>query len=358
MWTYRHSAPGRFEKQALRAEDEGWDGIALGESQNLTADPFVELGIAARFTSRIKLGTCVAVTATRHPATTATAIATVQAESGGRAELGIGTGSSAVAHLGLRPSRAAAFRDYLTRLQGYLSGSDVPFFAEDGTSSDAMGLASGPAASRLHWLDPRMPKVPVDVGATGPKMIAIGACVGDRLSFATGTSAERISWALSTARDARRDVGLDPSALAFGASFPMFVHPSRARARELIAGTVASFAHLATMLGPVVGPASRAEVDSLRLVRDTYDMNSHMTAGSPQSAALTDDVIDSFAIAGPPAYCTERLLELSELGLTKFVVFAEGAGIDATAVRTSRELLATEVLPALHRWAPAPPATR
>lgn len=349
MWTYRHAAPGRFEKQALRAEGEGWDGIALGESQNLTADPFVELGIAARFTSRIKLGTCVAVTATRHPATTATAIATVQAESGGRAELGIGSGSSAVAHLGLRPARAAAFREYLHRLQGFLAGTDVPFEVTGAASSAVMGLASGPAASRLHWLDPRLPKVPVDVGATGPKMIAIGACLGDRLSLATGTSPDRVGWALGIARDARRDAGLEPSGLRFGASFPMFVHPSRARARELIAGTVASFVHLATMLGPVVGPAGDSQAESLRRLRDTYDMNSHMTAGSPQSAALTDEVIDDFAIAGPPSYCVERLMELAELGLTKFVVFAEGAGIDAAEVRASRGLLADRVLPEMSR---------
>ena len=349
LWTYRHAMPGRFERQAQRAQAEGWDGISLGESQNLTVDPFVELGIAARFTDRLKLGTGVAACATRHPATTATAMATVQHESGGRAVLGIGTGASAVAHLGMRPMPVAAFERYLRALSGYLAGDDVPFDVDPGMSSDALGLAAGPTASRLHWLDPVVPKVPLEVCATGPRTIAVGARIGDRLTFATGASTARLEWAVGIARKARAEAGLDSDRLPLGASFPVFVHPDRASARRLIAGTVASFAHLATMLGTVAGPVSDDQRRVLGELRDSYDMQRHLHAGSPQAGVITDELIDEFAVAGPVAYCVERLTELRELGISKFVFFGEGAGIDVAELRASRARIAEELLPALRR---------
>lgn len=347
LWTYRHAMPGRFERQAQRAQAEGWDGISLGESQNLTVDPFVELGIAARFTDRLLLGTGVAACATRHPATTATAMATVQHESSGRAVLGIGTGASAVAHLGMRPMPVAAFERYLRRLSGYLAGEDVPFEVDAGLSSTAMGLAAGPTTSRLHWLDPAVPKVPLEVCATGPRTIAAGARVGDRLTFATGASTTRLEWAVGIARKARAEAGLDP--LPLGASFPVFVHPDRASARRLIAGTVASFAHLATMLGTVSGPVSDDQRRVLGQLRDSYDMQRHLHASSPQAGVLTDDVIDEFAVAGPVDYCVQRFTELRELGISKFVFFGEGADIEVAELHTSRARIAEELLPALRQ---------
>jgi alkanesulfonate monooxygenase SsuD/methylene tetrahydromethanopterin reductase-like flavin-dependent oxidoreductase (luciferase family) len=140
--------------------------------------------------------------------------------------------------------------------------------------------------------------------------------------FATGAGPERLAWAIDTARDARTAAGLDPAAFPFGASFPLFVHPDQGRARDLGSGTVASFAHLATVLGPVVGPVSDGQRDALTTLRNTYDVDRHLAHGSPQSRALTDDLIDTFAVAGPVSCCAERILELRELGISKFVFFS------------------------------------
>lgn len=172
--------PRSTVKQAKRAEDEGWDGIGLVDSQNLAGDPYIELALAANATEQIRLGTAVTNPLTRHPAAMATAIATVQAESDGRAVLGIGRGDSALAHLGLAPAPVPTFERYLARLQGYLRGDDVPFDVElDGggevKAADALHMASGPQASRLRWLRDGFVKVPVDVAATGPKVIAAAA---------------------------------------------------------------------------------------------------------------------------------------------------------------------------------------
>ncbi|MCH7897258.1 MAG: LLM class flavin-dependent oxidoreductase, partial [candidate division NC10 bacterium] len=104
--------------QAARAEEVGYDGIVYVDSQNLAGDCYVALALAAQATSTIKLGTGVTNSFTRHPAVTASAIATVQVESGGRAYLGIGRGDSALAHLGRAPHPVAAFDNHLDLGQG------------------------------------------------------------------------------------------------------------------------------------------------------------------------------------------------------------------------------------------------
>ena len=171
LWTVRLVVPGTTIRWAGRAEEEGWDGC-FGDSQNLAADAYAELALAATVTKRVGLGTAVTNPVTRHPAVTAAAIATVQGESGGRAVLGIGRGDSALAYLGMAPAPVPVFERYVERVQGYLRGEEVPFdVAGDGggrvASAAELDLAGAPTASRLQWLPAGMAKVPVEVYATG-----------------------------------------------------------------------------------------------------------------------------------------------------------------------------------------------
>jgi 5,10-methylenetetrahydromethanopterin reductase len=346
LWTSGVGLPRSTVRQARQAEDEGWDGLGLVDSQNLAGDPYVELALAAGATTSLQLATAVTNPVTRHPAVAATAIATVQGESGGRAVLGIGRGDSALAHLGLAPAPVPVFERYLQRLQGYLRGDEVPFDVEtDGSggvrSSDTLGMAGGPTSSRLRWLRREQPKVPVDVAATGPKVIAAGARHAERVTFAVGVSPERIGWAVGVARSVR------PDGLELGAYVPVLVHPDREEARRLIAGAVGSYARFSVMHGTVSGPVDAAQRERLEAVHDAYDMGAHFSHGSPQSKELDDDVIDAFGIAGPAGYCVERMLELEALGIRRIFVMGAGIGLDREEAAASRARLVSEVLPAV-----------
>ena len=74
------------------------------DSQSLLCDPYVALTAAASSTERLGLGIGVSNSITRHPAVTASAIASVQELSGGRAVLGLGRGNSSLAYLGAGPA--------------------------------------------------------------------------------------------------------------------------------------------------------------------------------------------------------------------------------------------------------------
>lgn len=348
LWTIRLVAPGQARTWARRAEDEGWDGLAVGDSQSLAGDAFVTLGQLADTTNRMGLGTAVTNPVTRHPAVVAAAIATVQAESGGRATLGIGRGDSALAHLGLAPAPVAVLERFVRRVQGYLRGEEVAFEPEkDGVHPAAsLGLGAGPTAGKLEWVSP--PKVPVDVFASGPKVIALGAALADRVTLAVGSDPDRVRWGVGIARRARQEAGLDPGGLPIGVSLPLVVHPDLDRARRLAAAGVATFARFSVMHGTVHGPADDSQRETLQAVRAAYDMRHHYAAGSSQAQVVTGELVDAFGIAGPPSYCVERIQELHELGIGRFTFQLSVAGADPDEMRTSRSLVVQKVIPALH----------
>lgn len=100
LWTLGVASPRGVMRVAQHAEAAGWDGLCVVDSQNLSGDAYVALAMAATVTQRIGLGTGVTNSITRQAAVTASAIASVQRISNGRAVLGIGRGDSALAHLG------------------------------------------------------------------------------------------------------------------------------------------------------------------------------------------------------------------------------------------------------------------
>jgi hypothetical protein len=67
FWRVANGFPGTTASQAERAEAEGWDGLSVPDSQNLTGDPYVALALAASVTSKLLLRPGVTNSFTRHP---------------------------------------------------------------------------------------------------------------------------------------------------------------------------------------------------------------------------------------------------------------------------------------------------
>ena len=133
--------------------------------------------------------------------------------------LGIGRGDSALAYIGAAPASVDVFARYVEAVRRYLHGQTVPFdslrdwhFERD---LSTIQLGSAPVDSQLRWLDPAVPPVPVQVFATGPRVINVGGQIADRVTFGLGADVVRMQWAIELAQDARRDGG-DLPALSLG----------------------------------------------------------------------------------------------------------------------------------------------
>lgn len=333
LWTTRVSAVTGIDVVARRAEEAGWDGITITDSQNLAPDPYVSITLAALATERLRLATGVTNAATRHPAALATVAASVQEASGGRMVLGIGRGDTALFHLGRSPMPVEQFRTAVTQLQAYLRGGTV----------DVDGFPS-----RIRWLERSpVPKVPLDVAVSGPKMIAFAAGLAERVTLAVGADPARIAWALDLARSAAGEAGRELAEISFGAYVNVGSHPDVATARALIAGGVAAFAHFSAMPGSTGAGLSERDRSVVAEVGRRYDSRQHLRNDAGHTAVLDDDFVDRFAVVGPAERCIERLGELAALGLERFVLSGPSFGADPEAARLAGRLLVTEVVPGL-----------
>lgn len=343
IWRSAYPVPGTTAALARTSEAEGWDGLTFADSQNVCGDPYGALCLAAGATQRLLLRTGVTNPVTRHPAVTASAIATVHAESGGRAVLGIGRGDSSLLHLGQEPASLRAFERYLTLVQGYLRGETVDL---DGHPS------------RLEWLPALgLPKVPLDVTATGPRVIDLGARLAERVTFAVGADGERLGQVVARARHARRAAGLDPDTLSLGAYVNVAAHPDVAVARDWVRGLVAIFVHFAGLPGATtawIPPRDRVVVERMSA---EYDMAGHGSSDAAHARSLDDDFIDRFAVAGPPDYCLRRIEAIAEMGFDRLVLSVGSPGLDPRDRAAANALVVRDVLPGVKAMSSREPRT-
>ncbi len=109
------------------AEDLGYDAAWVPDSQMIWSDCYATLALAAQNTSRIRLGTGVAIPGTRIAPVTAHAIASINRIAPGRVFLGVGTGHTAMRVMGMNPMRIKDFREYLRVVRGLLQGEEVEY---------------------------------------------------------------------------------------------------------------------------------------------------------------------------------------------------------------------------------------
>lgn len=257
--------------------------------------------LAASATERIEIGTGVTNSVSRDPAVTASAALGLQVASGGRAVLGIGRGDSSMAKIGKRPAPPDEFDLYLERLRAYLAGQEV----------DREGHPS-----RIEWLDDiEVPPVPIEVAATGPKVIEIAARRADRICFAVGADTERLSECIGRARRGAEVAGRDPAELRFGAFINCVIHPDREVAREAIRGGLSTFAHFSGFQGMDIDSLPEGAREAAQHLRSNYDMTNHGVAAGAHAQALDAEFIHRFGIAGPVEEAIARFQDIRDVGI-------------------------------------------
>ena len=205
-----------------------------------------------------------------------------------------------------------------------------------------MSLGGRPEGVKLRWLNPDLPKVPLDVAATGPKVIAMAARLAERVTFSVGAEPERLEWALATARAA------NPGAVSYGAQLVVVCHPDMDTAMATAMHMAPPLARFQVIEGKQVGPADQAMSDNLEAIKSGYDMNKHGVTDAKDrivGGGLTPEFVRNFAIVGGPDAVTERLLGLRKMGLERFVVV--GPGFYPASWGEAGNLFQQEVIPAL-----------
>lgn len=326
VWLHSFSFPHRTAELARRAEEWGFTGMLVADSQNLNADVWIELALAVSATETLRLGPGVTNPLTRHPSVTAAAAATLQVESGGRAVLGFGRGDSALSQIGREPAHVAVFERALAEIQGYLRG-------------DPVELENGFESSNAWIADSGQPKVPVTVAASGPHVIQAGARHAERIDFTVGAEEDRLRWAIATAREVDESVSL-------GAFVNVAVDDDRNAARDLVRGNTSILARFAAEGAPLDG-LSEVTRDGIAELAADYDEARHGQSSAGAARRMSSDFIDRFAVCGPASEVADRLASLAGLGLDRLIVVPGSLDADPEAVGRSNERFAADVLPRL-----------
>jgi 5,10-methylenetetrahydromethanopterin reductase len=176
--------PGEFRGMVGEIESLGFSQLWLTDSSLHARNCYAYLTLASAASSRLLLGTAVTNPATRHPAITAAAAATVDEISGGRLTLGIGAGDRPLLALGLRPSPLATLAAAIDAIRLLWRGEDV--------SLDAGGFSMNAAHLRFG----ARPDIPVFLSASGPKTLELAGRIGDGVILLAGLFPEALDWAI------------------------------------------------------------------------------------------------------------------------------------------------------------------
>jgi alkanesulfonate monooxygenase SsuD/methylene tetrahydromethanopterin reductase-like flavin-dependent oxidoreductase (luciferase family) len=147
----------RIAGYARRIEASGFPGIWVTDSLGrgrATLDPLVALGALAAVTKRVELGTAVLQVSLRHPVELAHRVQSVQALSGGRLRLGVGSGSTKADFDLLGADFEQRFRNLMSALEVMRRawrGEPV----NGGTLSPWPGTEGGPPVLLGAWRNPR-----------------------------------------------------------------------------------------------------------------------------------------------------------------------------------------------------------
>ena len=153
-------------------EELGYDRVWVGDSQMIWSDCYATMALAAEHTSRIKIGTGVAIAGTRLAPVTAHSIASINEIAPGRIFLGVGTGHTAMRAMGMDPIKTSEFREYLRVVRALLDGKAVDYTYRGKTRE----ITFMHRDRHFVNLDNH---IPIYVAANGPKALQAAGAYGD-----------------------------------------------------------------------------------------------------------------------------------------------------------------------------------
>ena len=219
----RNLAIAEVASHSKLAEDCGFSHLTMIDSQNLSRDVYSMMTLAALNTHRIKIGHGVTNPFTRHPSVTATASATINEVSGGRAFVGIGAGFSSVMTMGMNARTMQEFRETVQFIKDYTAGREVEYHG-----------------SKMHseWI--RRP-VPVYMASIGLRSLRMAGELADGVMLG-GVHPEMMKWNLEQIARGAESVGRDPSEIDIWARTEILVADSKEEARREVASYAMSWA--------------------------------------------------------------------------------------------------------------------
>jgi probable F420-dependent oxidoreductase len=308
------------------AERHGFGYAWTYDSHVLWQESVPMLAVAARETSKIRLGHFVTNPATRDPTVLASAYATLQDLSNGRMAMGIGRGDSAVRVIGRQPMKVAEFERSCAMVRAFMNGGEVEWNDKQ---------------LQLKWVRPELPPIPMWIAGYGPRALAVAGRVADGVIIQLADP-EIIQWIMATARQAAEEAGRDPAQLKCIVGAPAHISDDLADAREQVRWFPAMVSNHVMDLIDRYGADGSAVPKALTeyvQARKFYDYNEHSRVGAAHGEFVTDEICDRFCVLGTAEQAKAKLQELQEIGVDQFNIYLMTHGQEETLQAFGDEII-------------------
>jgi 5,10-methylenetetrahydromethanopterin reductase len=303
---------------SIHAENLGFNYIWITDHFN-NRNVYVTLTSIALNTKRIMLGPGVTNPYVISPIWTASAIASLDEVSSGRAVLGIGAGDKATLE-----KISIEWKKPLTTIKESVEVIRKLLRGEIVTYNGEVLKVSGAALSYkpVH-------EIPIYIGAQAPKMLQLVASLGDGILI-NASNPKDYEYAMNVIRESAKDRIGKIDVVAY-TSFSVDKDRTSARktARPIVAFIVA---------GAPEDVLKRHGID----LEKAKNIRENISKGRFRDAfsIVTDEMIDAFSISGLPSECIEVLDKLAKLGVTQ-IVFGSPIGKDK---KSALQLIATDII--------------
>lgn len=290
-----------FVDLIVTAEELGFRGVWVADSQSIFRDAFVSLAVCAQRTRQMILATGVTNPVTRHPATLACSMATIDEMSGGRAVLGIGTGFSSVQTLGLKPATLKQMEEVTHVLRALMERKTVVYEGRE---------------IKMTW---PTRSVPIYFAASGPKSLQLAGKVADGVLFQVGSNPAFVRYAIDRVHQGAREAGRDPQEIKLCCRMGCAVSEDGETARSEIRPYASAAAETVFQSNPKSALPPEL-VKDLEELKTQYNYYEHTSQDAKHLTLVTDRVVDSMVIAGTPEEAVPRFQAIRDMGVDRFVI--------------------------------------
>jgi 5,10-methylenetetrahydromethanopterin reductase len=298
-------------------EKYGFDNIWVADHFN-NRNVYCALETIALNTSRIKIGTGVANPYHTHPAIIASSIATINEISRGRAILGIGAGDeSTLQKIGLKRVKPLKYmEESIAIIRNLLAGKKVDFEGEFFHIAGAK-------------LDFNPGRIPIYIGAQGPKMLQLAGKLGDGVLI-NASHPKNVSLSIHQIKKGIRGRTIEKEPIVC-ISTCLSIDRDPTIARE-VAKTVVGFI--------TAGSSDIVLKDHGIKIKEAKDLKKFIIEEDWTSLknAVTEQMISSFAIAGDVDEVREKIIELIELGVDQIIVGSPFGSDKLLALKLLKEI--------------------
>jgi 5,10-methylenetetrahydromethanopterin reductase len=321
---------GRLVELAQLAEAAGFDRFGVSDWR-FYQDCFVVMTACLQATTHLEVESLVTDPFVRHPGLTATALATMDELSGGRAIMGIGGGIEQPAFWGeSRPHPLAAVRETIEICRGMWRGEEVSM----------EGKVMRVKAARLHFVEPR-PNLRVLLAARGKRMLELAGELADIVHLASFfVNVEHHRENLGAVSDGASRVGRASGSYEIDISMPCSISNDREAARQAarrpaaqgILWTAAAERYSRDRTDWVRPAQFRVPEHVVEALSRHWDFWTQSHFPRELADLISDEILDEFALAGTVEECADRLLQIQRAlpevtGLRIYAVPPAGQGL-------------------------------